>query len=367
MNTMSGRGRLLVAIAIGLIGTTLARGDTNWLNRVKVSTDARVRLQITDEEGKESRQRWRFRGRLGLEGKVNDQVKANIRLVTNAGDPISDNQTMDNAFDDKNASFDRVFFTYTPFDPLSIRAGKMSQPWIAVDDLVFSADVNPEGVAANVKLESDVANLMLHGGAFVIDERSSDDETMMISGQAAAKFALGKKEYIVIGASLFAFSNVEGYGLQGPDDTKSWGNSTVKVADDEGETTLLYATEYAVVEGFLQAALDVGLPLKLGAQYIVNTDADDADTGYLFSASLKLSKVVTLGYQYRYLEKDCTLGVFAESTDFGNGTNVKGHIPYLKYQISKNFDAKVQYAMGQKGVDDGKDVEVFKFDVACSF
>jgi len=39
----------------------------------------------------------------------------------------------------------------------------------------------------------------------------------------------------------------------------------------------------------------------------------------------------------------------------------------VKYQISKNFDIKTQYAMGQKGVEDGKDIETFKIDLACKF
>jgi hypothetical protein len=334
----------------------------SWADSVKLSGDVRFRYQDTDEEGKDARQRWRFRGRVGVDGKVNDQVKATVRLVTNTGDPVSDNQTMDNAFDDKNAAFDRAFFTYTPVEPLSLRFGKMSQPWIAVDDLVMSADANPEGIAANGTLGCDTVNLLLHGGAFVVDERAADDETMLYTGQAAVKIGFGKKDYVMVGGSVYAYENIEDMGLQ-VDPAKGFGNSTQK--DDEDK--LLYATGYSIIEGFVEASLDLGLPVKLGAQYIVNTDADEDDTGYLGSASVKLPAGFAVGYQYRYLEKDSTLGAFAESTDFGNGTDIEGHIPYVSYDIAKNFNIKVQYAMGDKGLDNGKDIDTFKVDLACKF
>jgi hypothetical protein len=112
----------------------------------------------------------------------------------------------------------------------------------------------------------------------------------------------------------------------------------------------------------------MAMPVKIGAQYLVNTEADDDDTAYLGYASVKLPAGFSAGYQYRYVEKDSTFSGLAESTDFSNGgVDIKGHIPYVKYQISKNFDIKAQYAMGQKGIDDGKDIETFKIDLACKF
>ncbi len=370
-------GLMTGMMAAGLAGTAAAQEKApektpekiSWADSIKVSGDARFRYQDTAEEGKEDRERWRFRGRIGLDAKVNDQVKANIRLVTNSGDPVSDNQTMDNAFDDKNAAFDRVFFTYSPVEMLGIRFGKMSQPWIVVDDLVMSGDVNPEGMAVNAKLPAGIIELLAHAGAYVIDERSADDESMLYSGQVAAKANFGKKDFVMAGATVYAFDNIEGMGLQF-DATKGFGNSTTKkvsTTDGVETTTLLYATGYTVVEGFVQASIDVGVPLTLGAQYMVNTDADENDVGYLGMAAVKLPAGFSVGYQYRYLEKDSTLGVFAESTDFGNGTDVEGHIPYVSYDIAKNFNIKAQYSMGDKGLDNGKTIDTFKIDLACKF
>ncbi len=274
---------------------------------------------------------------------------------------------MDNAFDDKNAAFDRVFMTYTPVDALSMRFGKMSQPWFVADNLVMSGDVNPEGVAANGVVPMGSMDLLAHGGAFVVDERSADDETMLYTGQLAAQFNIGEKESVVVGGSVYAYDNVEGTSLQ-VDPAKSFGNSTTtKVTTKDGvdTTTLLYATGYTIIEGFVKASIDAGLPLTLALQYMLNTDADAEDTGYLGSAGVKLPAGFAVGYQYRYLEKDSTFAVLGETTDFINGTDLEGHIPYVSYDISKNFNIKAQYAFGDKGQDNGADVEVLKIDLGC--
>lgn len=345
-------------------GVATAQEKASWTDSMKVSGDARFRFQNTSEEGKEDRERWRFRGRIKLDAKVNDQVKAEIRMVTNAGDPISDNVTMGGtgaAFDAADLTLDRANFTWTPVAPLSLKFGKMGQPWVAVKDLVMSGDADPEGVAVNVKLGMDAVTLMGHGGAFVLKERSSDDETSLYTGQIAAKF--GGKTYVMVGGTVYAYNSVEGFEKVGKDNN----NTTITAGEGEDAKKLL-ANEFTIVEGFAEVGIDMAMPVKIGAQYMVNTDADDKDTGYLGYASVKLPAGFSAGYQYRYLEKDSTFSGLAESTDFGNGgVDLKGHIPYVSYAISKNFSVKAQYAMGQKGVDDGKDIETFKIDLACKF
>lgn len=357
--------KLMYGAVAGLLvaGMAYNAAAQGWTDNLKLNGDARFRFQSTDEEGRDTRERWRFRGRIGVDGKVNDQVKAQIRLVTNVGDPISDNVTMGgigDAFADPSAALDRVNFTWTPADNLALKFGKMGQPWIAVNDLVMSGDANPEGIAANLKLGADDVNLMLHGGGFVLKERSSDKETRLFTGQAAVRFNLAKKQYVMFGGTVYAYDNVKGFEAVGPNN-----NTTVTVGEADDAVDLV-ASDFLVLEGFAKAGLNA---LTLGLQYMVNSDAETShDTGYLASVDMKLSDAFSAGYQYRYVEKDSTLSPLAESTDFGNsGVDLKGHIPYIKYTISKNFDVKVQYAMGQKGIDSGKDINTFKIDLACKF
>ncbi|MDZ4199229.1 MAG: putative porin [Kiritimatiellia bacterium] len=363
-------GAVLIALLAAREG--VAQEKKSWTDNLSLSGDTRFRFQNTEEEGKEGRERWRFRGRLSLKATVSEEVTAGIRVVTNTGDPVSDNQTMSGAFDDKDARFDRAFFTWTPVSDLSLTFGKMAQPWISVSDLIFAGDVNPEGLALGYRIKGDKATLALNGGAFVVEERSSAAETSLYSGQASARINTGGKNYLLVGASIYAYNHVEGFGLL-YNPANSFGNSTRKttqVVDGKEVETLLYANEYTLVEAFAEAGFDVGLPLTVGVQYVVNTEADSDDTGYLGQITLGRARDAgtwAFGYQYRYLEKDAILGVFGESTDFGSGSNVKGHIPFVQYAITKNFDVKAQYAFGQKGVDNGKDIETFKIDLSAKF
>ncbi len=355
--------KIVTGLVAGIMsfGMTIGAGAQDaapqWTDNIKLGGDVRFRYQNTEEEGKDARERWRFRARLSLDAKVNDEVKANIRLVTNAGDPISDNITMDNYFDDVTARIDRAFLTYTPVENLNLRMGKMSQPWIAVDDLVMSGEANPEGLAANYKLGMDGIDILLHGGGFMLKERSAADETYMYSGQVAIRFDLGNKDYVMVGGSIYYYDNLKG--------TESMGGQNTTVKNDDGKN--IYDLDITVVEGFAKAGLNLGLPVTLAAQYMVNTEADDNDTGYLGSFEVKLPHGFAVGYQYRYLEKDSTLSYLAEYTDFSNNTDVEGHIPYVTYQISKNFSIKALYAMGQRGLDNGHDIDTFKIDISGRF
>lgn len=343
-----------------------------WTDALALSGDARVRFQITDREDAPSRELWRFRGRLALHARVGDEVVAGLRLVTNSGDPVSDNQTMTGAFADKQARFDRVFIGWTPVPDLALTLGKMAQPWIAVSDLVFAGDANPEGAAARFMLRRDGWSLILHGGAFILEERSLDRETRLATGQAALRISTRGTDYLLAGVTVYAYRHVEGYPLL-HNPRNAFGNTTrpePRPGDGDGEPALVYATGFTLVEGFAEARLDLGIPLIVSAQYVVNTEAGRNDTGYL--GEVRLGQVNgagtwAAGYQYRYLESDAALGVLAESTDFGSGTDVRGHIPFVQYGISRRFDVRVQHAMGRTGRDGGFRVETFKIDLSARF
>ncbi len=364
---------IAAALAVGLAAGTAGAQEVkkSWTDTLTWKGDVRYRFQSTDEEGKEEqpRLRNRFRARLSLDAKVNEDVKAGVRIVTNAGEPITDHVTMSGSFDDKPARIDRAFLDWKVAEGLNLAAGKMAQPWIAVSDLVFSADMNPEGVVARAKLGLDEgADLIASAGYWVVQERATAGETSFVSAQAALQLKPAEQTSVVFGASLFAFDGVEGEQLLF-DEAKSFGNTTRKVGAGDA-AYLVYGTGFTVVEGFARVEFNAGLPVAIGGQYAVNTEADRDDTAFL--GEIRLGKASAprsweVGYQYRELEKDSVLGVFAENTDTGNGTNVRAHIPYVRYAVSKNFDIKLQYAIAEKGLNNGTDLNTFKADFTVGF
>lgn len=363
--------RWIVGIAVLGAGIAGAQEKSSWTDRLTLKGDARYRFQSTDEENQpeQPRLRHRLRARLSLDAQVNPDVKAGVRVVTNTGEPITDHVTMTNAFEDKPARIDRAFLDWQLADGLNLAAGKMAQPWISVSDLVFSADMNPEGVVARGRLPLEEGmDVIGSAGYWVVQERAAGPETSFVSAQTALQMKPASDQVFTVGASLYAFDGVEGQRLL-YDERRSFGNTTRKVG--EGETAyLVYATGFQVVEGFARLEFNVGIPVAIAGQYAVNTEADSDDTAFL--GEIRLGKASAprsweVGYQYRELEKDSVLGVFAENTDTGNGTNVRAHIPYVRYAVSKNFDIKLQYAIAEKGLTDGVSLDTFKADFTVSF
>jgi len=335
-----------VAAMAGLVLATEARAA--WTDTLKIGGDLRVRIQRDMEDDKDDRDRVRVRARIGVDAQVNEFVRANVRLASGMDrDPISDNQTLTGRFDKKDFNINRAYLRVTPFEGLDLIAGKMDQPWIAVNDLVMSADAMPEGLAAKGKLAlSPMLDAMVSASYMIYEENKTDTDVTLSTGQGALKIKPmeGKDAHLLVGGGVFLWD-----GLTVADPT---------------------AQEYTSVEGFAEVRLPTPIPVTVMGQYVVNTDADDDDTGYLAGLLVGKAKdpgAFEVGYQYRYLEKHCVMPALAENTDTGNGTDVRAHIGFIRYVLAKNFDAKLNVALAEKGLEDGVDRQVVKLDFSAKF
>jgi hypothetical protein len=146
-------------------------------------------------------------------------------------------------------------------------------------------------------------------------------------------------------------------GVLGNDPTTGRGNSVEKVTDEEGTvTSATYLGEYNLYEGFIEANVDVGIPLRGYGNYVMNNDAFDEDTGYLVGLTLGKAKdpnTFEFDYNYRELENDAVVGAFSDSDSFGGGTDGEGHRFSLGYQITKGLKGNVTYFMNEKAVSKG--------------
>jgi hypothetical protein len=141
-----------------------------WVNNIKFNGDFRYRYEYTDDATKTAdRNRNRIQARIGLIGKVNEEIDYGFRLASgNSEEPLgegsatSHNQDLDNAFSGKNIWLDLAYFNYHPagLKGLNVYGGKIENPYYRVgnSDLLFDTDITPEGIAAvyKTKLSDDL-------------------------------------------------------------------------------------------------------------------------------------------------------------------------------------------------------------------
>ncbi len=352
----------------------------SWVDNIKVKGDVRVRYENIDKEGDPVRSRERYRARLGVEGKVNKEVKAGIGIRTGGEDPVSGNQTMGDGFTSKDIALELAYVDWQPeLTPgLSLIGGKMQKPFFHVSDLVWDGDLNPEGGALRYKLGLGPANLLVNGAALAVTERSKDSDTMIYAGQMGVDVKTDAGLKFMAGVSYYYYDNMEGFGvIDWEDSFKGYGNTIVKTTDAEGNVTkAVYADEYRELELLASIGFKcplTGLPWKFYGNYVKNTEADDNDTGYLAGVSFgeaKAPRSFELGYNYRRLEADAVVGAFTDSDSWGGGANGKGHKLMAAYQVGKNWTLGATYFIDELGIKDGetsKDYKRFQLDLSAKF
>jgi hypothetical protein len=131
-----------------------------WAAKMQWSGDFRYRYDFVDDDYRSSdRHRNRIRARLGVKAEVNDEWDVSIRVASGTADPVSTNQTLDEAFSSKPVWLDRAFVDFHPgsIDGFHALAGKFGVPFYKVgnNQLIWDGDLNMEGAALQYDLPLD--------------------------------------------------------------------------------------------------------------------------------------------------------------------------------------------------------------------
>lgn len=320
-----------------------------WVEKVKLYGDFRYRHEQIDGDNVNQRDRHRIRARVGLKGQINDDWAFDLRLASGNDDsPISTNQDLDGGFSSKDIWLDRAFLTYTSPDVagLSVRAGKMGNPFLAVggNQLIWDGDLAPEGIAVKYTTAlTDATSLFVNAAGFWVEERGSDTDTGLWGIQSGLTHAFEDKSKLTGGASYFKYSNIEGKAAIGA----FAGNSS------QGG---VYSHDYELAELFGEYATKMGkTPIAFYGDYVVNTASGvSGDTGWLVGTKLGKARdpgTWEVGYEYRELERDAVLAAFTDSDFINGGTNGRGHKFSFKYALAKNVAAGVTYFLNQRDAD----------------
>ncbi len=374
------KGEIAKAVDEYLTARPPVRKKTVWeeaLERLTFYGDLRLRHESdVGVDHKSTRNRERLRFRLGFNYQLNDEILLGARLITgDPDDPKSPHVTFGDVFDSFDISLDRAFLTYRPqrLEGAWVTVGKFGHPFYqnpVYGELLWDADIQPEGVAAGYTLRNlkVLDRLDIVVGEYLVLQQSDLDE--------ASAFVFQLSGHKRLSADL-DFSSAVGwyrYTSLNPDHDPSviLENRGNAVAGDE------FLSKFSIVNPIV-ALTYAGLPapLTLSAEHIINTRADRGDgTGWAAGLAYgrpEKAKDWRIYYQYHDIERDAVLSALAQD-DFTLATNSRGHVFGLQYQITGKIGLHAWGLMSERrspssffSSDAGDDQWRFRLDLNIKF
>lgn len=328
---------------------------------VRFAGDLRYRHESINEDAVAERHRHRIRARFGVTADIADNVRVGLQLASGTDDPISANQTLDTGFNRKQIGIDRAFFTWAATEQLTFTGGKIANPFFRPGShhLIYDNDLNPEGLALRYARGDWFAN---YAGLWV-EERGAADDSILLGGQLGYRHALDDDLRLTVGASYYDYLETQGQ-------TPFWDGEAVGNRLGPGGG---YLNDFNVTELFAELDLRAdGRPVTVFADYVVNSEADDADTGFALGASfgeVSGARTWRLGYAYQDLEADAVIGTFTDSDFAGGGTDGKGHVVDFNYGLRDRLVLGLRYFLNERGADAGneRDYNRLQADVVFNY
>jgi hypothetical protein len=337
------------------------RVAANAAPAIRFAGDLRYRHETINEANEVERNRHRIRARFGVTADIAENVRVGLQLASGTDDPVSANQTLDTGFNRKPVGIDRAFFSWAATDQLTFTGGKFANPFFrpGTHHLIYDTDLNPEGLAVRYSRGDWFAN---YAGLWV-EERSAADDSIMLGGQFGYRGTFANGMRITAGAGYYDYLETQGR-------LPFWdANPAGNRVDAAGN----YLNDFNLAQLFAELNLKArGRPLTVFADYVVNNEADDADTGFALGASLgEIDGAGTwrVGYIYQDLEADAVIGTFTDSDWAGGGTDGQGHVVEFNYGFRDRLVLGFRYFLNERGanVGDEHDFNRLQADVVFNY
>ncbi|MBI5744446.1 MAG: putative porin [Elusimicrobia bacterium] len=329
-----------------------------WVQTMKLRGDVRLRYQFNDNRTlRYNQHRARYRLRFFVDAKVNEKVYTGFGFASgNSGDPRSTNQTFGDNFGKKNLYIDYVFAEYNASDYLAFTAGRTKNPLWLTSDMLWDADINPEGVSARVTAPLNY-NWQLFGNAgyFVLNELAADPQDPgLLFAQPGVSWRDNDGVWdFKAGAAVYGFNHVKSHAT-------TVLNYRPSAADYQQGNTVAggkYKYGYNSVSPEFEANANILDPLPVpllsyfgynvnyaGAfgSYIQNTQHSSDNRGWIAGLKIGQRKVEDAGqwqlaWSQRRLEKNAWLDTYPDSDFYGGATGVKGQKTQLAVGLLRDF------------------------------
>lgn len=362
----------------------LQQGLPEWVKNAKLKGDFRLRYQYERKEtDADARSRGRLRYRLGLDTKVNDQIKVGLGIASGADDPRSTNQTFTDTFERPDVRMDLAYTEYTPLESVNLkliggifpRSDYLWEP----TDMLWDGDVNPQGGAVHWEQAlNDQWSPYLNTGVLVIDEISSTSndkvDPFLYYTQGGMKFKQGDWSANVAG-TYYAFN-----GLKGSCPDWSAATNTGITSSSNGSCTggLRYDYDSAGVSADLALATPFefeAIPeVGIFGDFITNIDSEKVDDGAGWSLGAKVGDKKVAGpgqWQFKYifasLGKDAFVDFTPDSDRYGGRTDVRSHEGILEYGLNKNVTLALDYYQSKRIKAAENPEQIIQADVNMKF
>lgn len=346
---MSSIAACAALLLVGAPQDTTARlsEPTPWIGifeDLKLYGDLRLRHESSFRlDDQEDRNRERLRLRLGVNYRLTDELLMGARLVTgDPDDPNSPHVTLGDGFDKLAFNLDRVFLTYRPswWEGSFLTAGKFDHPFYrnpVYGELVWDADVQPEGAVAGVSLRDvlGLESMTVTVGGYTLLEQGGGKDAYLVVGELAGRMRLGESAHTTLATGYYLYGNPTPGGAS----TLLAENAGNAVVDTTGDGIPdEFVSDFGIWDTIVGLEHDGwSIPLKLSSEYIDNTRAEtDRDRGW--AAGVALGSSAEKGdwrayYQWQVVEQDAVFSPFAQD-DFLLQTNHRSHVFGVNYQLT---------------------------------
>jgi hypothetical protein len=320
--------------------------DESLMDRIHPSGDMRLRYEWdgSRNNGHTDRNRARARLRLGAGIDITDELMGGFRIRTgNSDDPNSPHQTFGNSFDSWEIALDRAYLKWSPGWAKGAWAegGKMANPFKTnpvYGELVWDADINPEGGQVGYRWEEDG---MAFGGAtgiWVLNLTDNDTATIFpIQGYAECTCIDDLK--LTTAIAYYKYGNMGQGGSNNPSDydTGNRGNVLDPVPPTAGD----FASDFEILDSFVSITYaGLSIPITVVGEVIHNFGAqnDSKDMGWAVGARTKvplLGREHRVFYQYQDIEADALFSPMGQDDFQSLASNFKGHVAGIDWGITK--------------------------------
>ena len=322
--------------------------------RLTVHGDLRLREEVSFKlDDQENRERMRYRLRLGADYRLDDEFTVGARIRTgDRMDPNSPHSTLGDGFRTDEVSLDRAFIAYRPEGEPGLRVigGKFQHPFYAnpiYGELVWDADVAPEGIAATYTLPGDESGERLDFalGLYTAVEQGGGPEARVLVAQVAGHERLGEQTTGSLALGYYQYSRITPDGgqlLVGENPSQTAGGN--QLIDTDGDTVMDdYASGFKIWNP-IASVTHTGWcePVTFSAEYIRNADATGSrDSGYALGVAVGQQREPgdwQYYYQWQKVEQEAVFAAFAQD-DFLLAANQVGHVFGTRYRITDQVGA----------------------------